>query len=60
VQYQAPYHSHPASYGHITKLTEEVVAGAKSTGAQVDVFQIPETLSDEVLAKVLQRTVKQL
>ncbi|KAK9895876.1 benzoquinone reductase [Cystobasidium minutum MCA 4210] len=40
-----------STYGHITKLTESVVEGAKSTGAQVDLFQIPETLSEEILAK---------
>jgi len=40
-----------STYGHITKLTEEIVDGARSTGAQVDVFQIPETLPAEVLAK---------
>lgn len=39
-------------YGHIAKLTTEVEAGIKSTGAEVDVYQIPETLSDEVLAKM--------
>lgn len=34
-----------------SRLTESVVEGAKETGAQVDVYQIPETLSDEILAK---------
>ncbi|PWZ00099.1 putative 1,4-benzoquinone reductase [Testicularia cyperi] len=39
-------------YGHVAKLSESIVEGAKSTGAQVDVYQFPETLSDEVLAKM--------
>ena len=39
-------------YGHIAKLTDSIVEGAKSTGATVDVYQIPETLSEEVLAKM--------
>jgi len=40
-----------STYGHVTKLTEEVIAGAKATGAHVDVFRIPETLSKEILSK---------
>ena len=39
-------------YGHVAKLAEEVVAGAKSTGATVDVYQFAETLSEEVLGKM--------
>lgn len=39
-------------YGHVAKLADHVVEGAKSTGAQVDLYQIPETLSEEVLAKM--------
>jgi NAD(P)H dehydrogenase (quinone) len=36
-------------YGHIYKMAEAVAEGAKSTGAQVGVFQIAETLPDNVL-----------
>lgn len=32
-------------------MTDSVVEGAKETGATVDVYQFPETLSDEILAK---------
>lgn len=39
-------------YGHVAKLADHVVEGAKSTGAQVDVYQIEETLPDDVLAKM--------
>lgn len=39
-------------YGHVAKLAESVVEGAKSVGAEVDVYQIGETLPDEVLAKM--------
>ncbi|CAO1636517.1 unnamed protein product [Parajaminaea phylloscopi] len=39
-------------YGHIATLTEQVVEGAKSTGAKVEVFQVAETLSEEVIGKM--------
>lgn len=39
-------------YGHIASIGEKVVEGVKSTGATVDVYQIEETLSQEVLAKM--------
>ncbi|EPQ26880.1 uncharacterized protein PFL1_05515 [Pseudozyma flocculosa PF-1] len=39
-------------YGHVAKLTESVVEGLKSTGAQVDVYQFSETLTDEILTKM--------
>lgn len=39
-------------YGHVAKLGESVVEGAKSTGAEVDVYQFAETLPDEVLTKM--------
>eukprot|EP00048_Salpingoeca_helianthica_P014426 m.221642 g.221642 ORF g.221642 m.221642 type:complete len:227 (-) comp15854_c0_seq1:206-886(-) len=37
-------------YGHIRKLAHAEAKGAKEAGVEVDVFQVPETLSDEVLA----------
>jgi len=39
-------------YGHIARLAEAVKAGIESTGGSVTIFQIPETLPDEVLAKM--------
>ncbi|KAJ1018972.1 hypothetical protein NDA16_004775 [Ustilago loliicola] len=40
-------------YGHVAQLATHVVEGAKSAGAAtVDVYQIEETLPEEVLAKM--------
>jgi len=39
-------------YGHIQKLAEAEKKGAEKAGAQVDLYQIPETLSEEVLTKM--------
>ncbi len=39
-------------YGHIKKLAEAEKAGIEQAGGSVDLFQVPETLSDEVLAKM--------
>ncbi|KAF2968101.1 hypothetical protein GQX73_g5494 [Xylaria multiplex] len=39
-------------YGHIAKLAEAEKAGIEKAGGTVDVYQIPETLSSEVLAKM--------
>ncbi|KAH0489302.1 hypothetical protein TgHK011_009739 [Trichoderma gracile] len=39
-------------YGHIRQLAEAEKKGAEAAGAQVDIYQIPETLPDEVLAKM--------
>jgi NAD(P)H dehydrogenase (quinone) len=40
-------------YGHIYKMAEAVAAGAREVAdTQVDVFQVRETLSDEVLTKM--------
>jgi NAD(P)H dehydrogenase (quinone) len=39
-------------YGHIGKMAESVKAGIKSAGGDATIFQIPETLSSEVLAKM--------
>ncbi|CDR88365.1 probable 1,4-Benzoquinone reductase [Sporisorium scitamineum] len=41
-----------STYGHVATLTKAVEEGAKSTGADITVFQIPETLSEEVLGKL--------
>lgn len=39
-------------YGHIAALAEEIKKGVESTGQTADIFQVPETLSDEVLTKM--------
>jgi len=41
-----------STYGHILKLAETVAAGAKAAGAEVDIYQVPETLPQEVLTKM--------
>ncbi|KAJ2783174.1 hypothetical protein H4R18_001841 [Coemansia javaensis] len=41
-----------STYGHINTLAKSVVKGLEKAGAQVSRFQIAETLSDEVLAKM--------
>lgn len=39
-------------YGHIGKLAEAVKSGVQSAGGQAEIFQIQETLSAEILAKM--------
>src|SRR3972149_736429 len=40
-------------YGHIYRMAEAVAEGARQvSGAKVNLLQVPETLTDEVLAKV--------
>jgi len=40
-------------YGHVYRLAEAVAEGAREVpGAQVNLLQVPETLSDEILAKM--------
>ncbi|GJJ10309.1 flavodoxin-like fold protein [Clathrus columnatus] len=39
-------------YGHIAKMAESVSAGVKAAGGEAKVFQIPETLDQEVLTKM--------
>ncbi len=43
------YHS---LWGHVAQLAEQVAEGLRSTGAQVEIFTFPETLSDEALGKM--------
>jgi NAD(P)H dehydrogenase (quinone) len=38
--------------GHIQKLAEAEKEGLKKAGIEADLFQIPETLPQEVLTKV--------
>ncbi|PNP73416.1 hypothetical protein FNYG_13243 [Fusarium nygamai] len=39
-------------YGHIKQLAEAERAGIEKAGGSADIFQIPETLSEDVLAKM--------
>ncbi|KAK9376384.1 putative Per a allergen [Lipomyces chichibuensis] len=39
-------------YGHIAQMAEAEKAGIEEAGGRVDIYQIEETLSEEVLAKL--------
>jgi NAD(P)H dehydrogenase (quinone) len=40
-------------YGHVATMAEEIKAGIESEGtASCDIFQVAETLSDEILTKM--------
>ncbi|GAM85754.1 hypothetical protein ANO11243_037620 [Dothideomycetidae sp. 11243] len=39
-------------YGHIAKLAQAEAEGIKASGGTVDLYQVPETLSTEVLGKM--------
>ncbi|KAJ2800247.1 hypothetical protein H4R21_003255 [Coemansia helicoidea] len=39
-------------YGHVNKMAESIVTGLQKAGAEVGRFQVAETLSDEILAKM--------
>jgi NAD(P)H dehydrogenase (quinone) len=39
-------------YGHIWRLAQSIAEGAKETGADVQLFQVAETLPPEILAKM--------
>jgi len=39
-------------YGHIAKLAEAEKAGIEKAGGKVDIYQVKETLSDEILTKM--------
>ncbi|KAI1647048.1 putative benzoquinone reductase [Daldinia loculata] len=41
-----------STYGHVRQLAEAEKRGIEKAGGTVDLFQIPETLSKEVLAKL--------
>ncbi|KAJ1668067.1 hypothetical protein IW140_000766 [Coemansia sp. RSA 1813] len=41
-----------STYGHINKVAESIVKGLEKGGAEVGRYQIAETLSDEILAKM--------
>ena len=37
-----------STYGHIKKMADTVVAGLKEAGVDAKLYQVPETLSEEV------------
>ncbi|KAJ2715514.1 hypothetical protein H4R19_001162 [Coemansia spiralis] len=39
-------------YGHVNKVAESIVAGLKRGGVEVGRYQVAETLSDDILAKM--------
>ncbi|KAF9010193.1 NADH-quinone oxidoreductase [Cyathus striatus] len=39
-------------YGHIYKLAESVKAGVESIGGKANIYQVPETLLEDVLSKM--------
>lgn len=39
-------------YHHVATVAEEVKKGVVASGGSADIFQVPETLSDDVLAKM--------
>jgi NAD(P)H dehydrogenase (quinone) len=39
-------------YGHILKMVEEEARGIREAGGEVDIYQVEETLDNEVLAKM--------
>jgi NAD(P)H dehydrogenase (quinone) len=41
-----------STYGHVAAMTESVKKGIEAGGATCDIFQVPETLSKEVLRKM--------
>jgi hypothetical protein len=44
-------------YGHIGKLAEAEKAGLKKAGIEADIYQVAETLPQEVLTKVYRTLV---
>jgi NAD(P)H dehydrogenase (quinone) len=43
---------HYSMYGHVATMSESIKKGVLAAGAECDIFQVPETLSDEVLGKM--------
>ncbi|RFU77818.1 minor allergen alt a 7 [Trichoderma arundinaceum] len=61
VYHSTPYHNDSlltsslfqySMYGHIRQLAEAEKKGAEAAGATVDIYQLPETLPQEVLTKM--------
>jgi NAD(P)H dehydrogenase (quinone) len=43
---------HYSMYGHIATMCEAIKKGTEEAGAECQIFQVPETLPDEVLEKM--------
>lgn len=41
-----------STYGHILQMAETVAEGVRKSGAECDIYQIPETLPEEILEKM--------
>ncbi|KZV94877.1 flavo protein WrbA [Exidia glandulosa HHB12029] len=39
-------------YGHVAKVAEAVKSGVEAAGGKADIYQVPETLSEDILAKM--------
>jgi NAD(P)H:quinone oxidoreductase type IV len=46
-------------YGHIYKMAEAVVAGAREAGAQVQIYQVTELVPDETLERMGAKAARQ-
>ncbi|KZV92511.1 NADH-quinone oxidoreductase [Exidia glandulosa HHB12029] len=40
------------TWGHVAKLAEAVAKGVKAAGGEADIYQVPETLPQEILTKM--------
>ena len=40
-----------SSYGHIERMAQEVAAGVRAAGSQVDIKRVPETVPEEIAKK---------
>lgn len=43
---------HYSLYGHVAKMAEQIAKGVRATGATCDIYQVAETLPEEVLTKM--------
>jgi multimeric flavodoxin WrbA len=41
-----------STFGHVATMTESVKKGIEAAGATCDIFRVPETLPEDVLAKM--------
>ena len=47
-------------YGHVYKMAEAVVAGARDVGAQVQLYQVAELVPDETLERMGAKAARQV
>jgi NAD(P)H dehydrogenase (quinone) len=48
-----------STYGHVYTMAEAVAEGARSAGAEVTLFQVPESMPDAVLEKIGAKAARQ-